>query len=410
MICLPYRRTSRLVVALLFLWSGRVYGQTQTPGQVTQFDPSLNVVDSVITQDPSGHIGIGTTAPAAALDVATGDLNVAGNILKGGVLFLHNFGSGNTFLGQNAGNLTMAGGNNTGNGVGALVSNTIGSNNTASGVFALVFNNTGSENTASGVGALGNNTTGFSNTASGYQALVSNTTGLQNTASGYQALYNNIGSDNTASGVWALSNNIGGMANTASGFEALLANTSGSSNTAIGENALELNTTGNYNTAIGAFADVIFRDLSNATAIGSFARVDASNKIRLGNSGVTVIEGQVPYTFVSDRNQKENFHAVDGESVLKKLGGLNLTSWNYIGHDPQQFRHYGPVAQEFFAAFGQDAVGTIGTPTTINSGDLEGILMVAVQALEKRTAENADLRARIEALEKLVTATTTQDR
>jgi hypothetical protein len=110
------------------------------------------------------------------------------------------------------------------------------------------------------------------------------------------------------------------------------------------------------------------------------------------------------------RDWKENFHAVDGESVLKKVGGLNLTSWNYIGHNPQQFRHYGPVAEEFFAAFGQDAVGTIGTPTTINSGDLEGILMVAVQALERRTAENADLRARIEALEKLVKGMTTEER
>jgi hypothetical protein len=37
----------------------------------------------------------------------------------------------------------------------------------------------------------------------------------------------------------------------------------------------------------------------------------------------------------------------------------------------QQFRHYGPVAQEFVAAFGQDAVRAIGTPTTINSGDLD---------------------------------------
>jgi hypothetical protein len=48
------------------------------------------------------------------------------------------------------------------------------------------------------------------------------------------------------------------------------------------------------------------------------------------------------------------------------------------------------VAQEFFAAFGHDGVGTIGTDTTINSGDMEGIL-IAVQALEKRTAENAEL-------------------
>jgi len=45
------------------------------------------------------------------------------------------------------------------------------------------------------------------------------------------------------------------------------------------------------------------------------------------------------------------------------------------GHEPTQFRHYGPVAQDFFAAFGRDDVGTIGTPTTINSGDMQGILM-----------------------------------
>jgi hypothetical protein len=51
-------------------------------------------------------------------------------------------------------------------------------------------------------------------------------------------------------------------------------------------------------------------------------------------------------------------------------------------------------------------VGKIGTETTINSGDIAGILMIAVQALEKRTAELkqtkeqlAELAARLEALE-----------
>jgi hypothetical protein len=107
----------------------------------------------------------------------------------------------------------------------------------------------------------------------------------------------------------------------------------------------------------------------------------------------------VPYTFTSDKNTKENFRPVDGEEVLRKIGGLSLTSWNYIGHDPEQFRHYGPVAQEFFAAFGHDGVGTVGTPTTINSGDMEGILMIAVQTLSK---ENAELKGRVEALERLV--------
>ncbi len=78
------------------------------------------------------------------------------------------------------------------------------------------------------------------------------------------------------------------------------------------------------------------------------------------------------------------------------------------------------MAQDFFAAFGHDAVGTIGTPTTITSGDLDGILMVAAQALEKRSVkqgernlkqneeidalrvENADLKAQLEVLERRV--------
>jgi len=60
------------------------------------------------------------------------------------------------------------------------------------------------------------------------------------------------------------------------------------------------------------------------------------------------------------------------------------------------------MAQDFFAAFGHDGVGQIGTETTINSGDLAGILMIAVQALEKRTAELKQKEARIAVLESKV--------
>src|SRR5215471_17970047 len=121
---------------------------------------------------------------------------------------------------------------------------------------------------------------------------------------------------------------------------------------------------------------------------------------------VSVIEGRVAFTAVSDKTQKENFQPVDGEEVLGKIRGFELTSWNFIDHDPEKFRHYGPMAQDFFAAFGHDGVGQIGSETTINSGDLAGILMIAVQALEKRTAELkqkdaqiAVLESRLEALE-----------
>lgn len=126
-----------------------------------------------------------------------------------------------------------------------------------------------------------------------------------------------------------------------------------------------------------------------------------------------MIEGQVGFTASSDRTKKENFQPVDGEAVLKKLQGLSLTSWNFIGHDPKRFRHYGPMAQDFFAAFGNDGIGTVGTPTTITSTDMDGILMIAAQALAERSARqrqeidalkaaNGELKARVEALEHLL--------
>src|SRR5215510_5956554 len=174
--------------------------------------------------------------------------------------------------------------------------------NTSFGPFALQNNTTGTSNTAIGVIALGANTTGNANTAIGFHALISNTTGVQNTASGHSALVNN--------------------------------------------------TTGNFNTAIGRGADVSVGNLTNATAIGNGATVDGSNKIRLGNTSVNVIEGQVAFTASSDKTKKENFQLVDGEEVLGKISGFELTSWNFIGHDPREFRHYGPMAQDFFAAFG----------------------------------------------------------
>src|SRR5262249_28045441 len=104
--------------------------------------------------------------------------------------------------------------------------------------------------------------------------------------------FNTIGFNNTADGVNALISNSIGDSNTASGFNALRSNTNGSGNTAEGVNALISNTIGGNKTALGAGANVSQGNLSNATAIGSGAIVNASNKVRLGDANVTVIEAQ----------------------------------------------------------------------------------------------------------------------
>ena len=313
----------------------------------------------------------------------------SGVLTLGGSPFLHNYGNSNAFLGANAGNFTMTGSFNTAAGRRALFSNSTGSSNTATGSDALINNSAGFGNTSTGHNTLFLNTLGDENTATGHAALYANSTGSFNTASGSVALSNNdTGSRNTASGSSALWNNTTGGYNTASGYSALSANSIGTFNTATGAGALSTNDSGGNNTALGFGADVSSGNLNNATAIGAHAIVNASNKIRLGDSAVTVIEGQVAYTFTSDKTKKENFQPINARDILRRLASLDVTSWNYIGHDANAFRHYGPMAQDFFAAFGSDGTGTVGTPTTINSGDQAGILMLAVQALE---AENRSL-------------------
>ena len=153
------------------------------------------------------NVGIGTTAPNQQLEItknfrlpATVGTTPYGIIYKDGSSFIHDFNygnngtvttaGGNTFVGLNAGNLTMGStattagqaSYNTGVGYQSLYSNTTGSYNTANGYQSLRSNTTGYYNTANGFQSLRSNTTAYSNTANGYQSLYSNTTGYRNTA------------------------------------------------------------------------------------------------------------------------------------------------------------------------------------------------------------------------------------
>ncbi len=97
------------------------------------------------------------------------------------------------------------------------------------------------------------------------------------------------------------------------------------------------------------------------------------------------------------RQKKENFKPVDGELFLNKIGMFNLTSWNYKGQDKTKFRHYGPMAQDFYAAFGNDGIGEVGCDTLLATADFFGVSFIAIQALEKRARELKETQAQLQA-------------
>jgi trimeric autotransporter adhesin len=298
-------------------------------------------------------------------------------------------GTQNVAVGNYALRANILGGFNIAIGTNALYSNTV-SNNIAIGNAALYSNNIGTFNTAVGTAALYSNFNSFgtgaeytnlssNNTALGYLALRENTRGFKNTAIGSGALRNNVGNyipnpefpteygmENTAVGYNALYTNTQGFNNTAVGSNALytLNSTGGQafSNTALGTSAGISITTGSGNTAIGAGAGIYVQggsnntflgnganvpfgspSLTNATAIGYLATVNASNKLRIGNTSVTVVEGPVAYTFPSDRRLKENI--INTNIGLEFIKRLQSVSYNYIA-DNTKIRHDGFIAQD----------------------------------------------------------------
>lgn len=119
--------------------------------------------------------------------------------------------------------------------------------------------------------------------------------------------------------------------------------------------------------------------------------------------GVSLTANDNSWNIISDSTKKERFVASDGAAMLLKLRNMRLGSWNYKNQRASGLRHYGPMAQDFYAAFGKDDFGTIGNDTTINQSNLEGVLMIMVKALEQRTAkQNEEINALKDSNKKLL--------
>jgi hypothetical protein len=224
----------------------------------------------------------------------------------------------------------------------------------------------------------------------------------------------------------------GGTNNTVSGEGAYIA--AGGYNTASGEGALVDG--GFKSTAGGAFATIPGGYANSAAGVYSFAagaRASAANEGAFvwsdGSDGDTILTSSRAYQFLarasggftlytnaastvgaqlaagsgtwaslSDRNVKTNIAPLDDVAVLDKVAALPIERWSYKSE--RGVRHVGPMAQDFYAAFG---VGE--DDKHITSIDEDGVALAAIKALHAenkvQSAQIAELRARLAQVDEL---------
>ena len=354
---------------------------------------------------------------AAGRDNTTGNNNAFFGLFSG---LSNTDGSSNAFFGSFSGNNNVSGNNNAFFGRDTGISNTDGSSNAFFGFeagrnananrnaffgFQSGFNSTGGGNSFFGSGAGNQNTTGAGNAFFGDSAGLNNTSGSSNTFLGNSAGLNSQGDGNIFIGVLS-GNNFNGNNNVAIGT--LAGPPSGQGNVS---NRLYINNQQSTNPLIyGEFDNDLITINHKAAASGSghltglrinniggghywtmytftgdgtlgfYKTGDGNEKFIFKTNGDFFADGSINGS--SDIHRKEAITSINYNEVLNKITQIPITEWQYKGSEE---RHIGPMAQDFYAAFGL-GLGE----TTIATVDADGVALAAIKALAQ---ENEKLRS-----------------
>ena len=380
---------------------------------------NLNTANAIVRRDSTGSFAaevvsvVDSIASGNFVLSTTASTSTAGNIMKGADPFIHNFGTNNTFVGQNAGNFTMTGaGGNTAIGVNAFTANTTGQSCVAVGYNALLSHTTGISNVAIGNSALRATTTANHNIGLGSNTLLVNTTGARNVALGDSTLNANVtGNNNVAVGKDTLFFSRGSD-NTAIGYNAGGNLSTGGSNIMIGSLAGSGLTTGSGNIYISVNAGAGGEAVT--TRIGTLQTrcfIAGIRGVTTGNANAVAVlidsNGQLG-TVSSSEKVKHHIEDMAGQSS----DVLNLRPVTFIyNEDKSNTKQYGLIAEEVDEVFPGIVVhDQNGQPETVQYHVLPVLLLnemkkqgVLIEELKEsniqRDAIIQDLLERIRSLE-----------
>lgn len=349
--------------------NGRFYWNTIANGAAGSTTTQTNIMSLT----PAGYIGLGGIATPNA------DIHLPTVINNRRMILWEEANNDHQFygLGINAGTLRYQ----VSNLAASHIFYAAASASTSNEIMKIGGNGSFSAGNANTVSNVQSTALGYGNDVSGATAFA---LGGNNVVSG--GLSFAIGSQNTISSSLstAIGNSINLSASNSVAFGQNIQVNAGGTNsmTMIDGSAASLVTIGTANRFTARYANGFFLYSNSAFTTGAFLGAGANS-----------------WASISDSTKKEKLLEVDGESMLQRASKMRATTWNYKGQDSKIFRHYGPMAQEFFAAFGHDKFGTIGNDTTIASADIAGVNFALIQALEKRTRilqeENAKLKVEL---------------
>lgn len=383
--------------------SGSIYNYWQLAGNSgtnasTNFLGTTDNVDLVFRTNNlermritgAGKVGIGTTTPIGALHVVGNNGVIAEGTFGTGIAPPTGAGTRLVWYSKKAafrsGGVTSNQWDDIKIGDYSFAS---GYNTTASGAYSTAF---GSASTASGQYSLA---ACEQSTASG---LASVAMGSSCVASGPYSVALSRGCQATDTCAIAM-----GYHPVASGKYAV---SMGYTTTASGDYSYAFGYASNTNSKRGSFvyADASSNNPTLNTADNQFLVRASGGVIFYTNStlttGVSLAAGSGSWSSVSDKNKKEHFKKENGNDILNQLEKLEISSWNYKTQ-AASIRHVGPFAQDFYRLF---KFGE--SDTTITTVDVDGISLIAIQALSQKTEElkkKADeletLKAQVESLE-----------